>query len=121
MCVALQFFKGRGTCKFFSIKGGLFYIYHFHTLDQSDLPVYISHINLWSGIYHDISLNHRDISRYIPDHKLFDAKAALYIACTNSVLIMGLIIKFKLVMRASLLKPIMGDKKTIKEAFWVSI
>ena len=25
-------------------------IYHFHTLDQRDLPVYISHINLWSGI-----------------------------------------------------------------------
>ena len=34
--------------------------------------------------------DHRDMSRYIPDHKLFDAKAAaaLYIACTNSVLIM---------------------------------
>ena len=59
------------------------YIHHFHTLDQRDLPMYISYINLWSGIYH------RDISRYIPDHKLFDAKAAIYIACTNSPSIVG--------------------------------
>ena len=27
------------------------YIHHFHTLDQRDLPVYISYITLWSGIY----------------------------------------------------------------------
>ena len=59
------------------------YIYYFNTLDQRDLAVYISHINLWSGIYLDISL----------DHKLFDAKAALYIAYTNSLSIMGLITK----------------------------
>ena len=25
----------------------------------------------------------------IPDHKVFNAKTALYIACTNSLLIMG--------------------------------
>ena len=32
------------------------YIYHFDTLDQRDSPLYICHINLWSGIYPDISL-----------------------------------------------------------------
>ena len=26
------------------------YTYHFHTLDERNLPRYISHINLWSGI-----------------------------------------------------------------------
>ena len=31
----------------------------------------------------------RDISRYIPDHEVFDAKTALYIAYTNSLSIMG--------------------------------
>ena len=31
-------------------------IYHFNTSDQRKQPVYILHITLWSGIYHDISL-----------------------------------------------------------------
>ena len=43
-------------------KSALPDIYHFDTLGRRDLPVYIWHINLWSG-------------DYIPDHKAFDAKA----------------------------------------------
>ena len=54
-------------------------IYHYDTLGQRDLPVYIAHINLWSGIY----LEPGHIYRYIPDHIPFDVKAALYIACMN--------------------------------------
>ena len=41
------------------------YIYHFNTSDQRKQPVYIQHITLWSGIYHDISLTtgiYHDIS-----------------------------------------------------------
>ena len=29
------------------LPGYNYNLYHFHTLDQRDLPVYISHINLW--------------------------------------------------------------------------
>ena len=63
------------------------------------------------------------IYRYIPDHKLFHAKAALYIACTNSPSIMGLhyeiLASFK-----GLLKPITSDKRKIQDlwkAFRVSV
>jgi len=42
-----------------------YYIYHFNTSDQRNLLVYISHINLWSGIYHNISLAIKPIVRWI--------------------------------------------------------
>ena len=48
-------------------------IHYFETLDQRDLPVYISYINLWSGRYHDISLTSLTTGRY-PDISAFDAK-----------------------------------------------
>ena len=63
----------------------LFSIYHFHTLDQRDLPVYICHI-------------------YNPD-----AKTALYIACTNSLSIMGFNYNI-LAYFEGLLMPICSDK-----------
>ena len=50
-------------------------IYHYYTKDQK-IPQgymgYISHITMWSGIYHDI---YRYISRYIPHHKIFKANS----------------------------------------------
>ena len=65
----------------------------------------------------------RDIYRYIPDHKLFHAKAALYIACTKSPSIMGLHYEI-LASFEGLLKPITSDKRKIQDlwkAFRVSI
>ena len=53
----------RSLNKEFKLKGKQDYcdpmytsIHHFNTLDQRKLQVYISHINLWSGIHHNISL-----------------------------------------------------------------
>ena len=63
----------------------------------------------------------RDISVYTPDHKLFDAKAALYIARTISPSIMGLNYEV-LASFEGLLKPITTDKRKIQDlwkAFWV--
>ena len=56
---------------------------------------------------------------YIPDHKVFDANTALYIAYTNSLLIMG----FNYEVLAYLLIPSCSDKKIKdrRKAFWVSI
>ena len=86
--------------------------------------MYISHIYLFPGIYHDISLGTGiRISRYIPDHKLFDAKATLYIAHTSSLLMMGLNYEV-LASFEGLLKPITSDKRKIQDlwkAFRVSI
>ena len=67
----------------------------------------------------DISVyipGNRDICRYIPDHKVFNAKAALYIAHTNSPLIMGLYYEI-LASFEDLLKPITSDKKTYGRYF----
>ena len=50
---------------------------------------------------------------YIPDHKLFDAKAALYIARTNSPSIMDLNYEV-LASFEGLLKPITSDKRRFK-------
>ena len=56
---------------------------------------------------------------YIPDHKVFDANTAFYIAYTNSLLIMG----FNYEVLAYLLIPSCSDKKIKdrRKAFWVSI
>ena len=77
--------------------------------------MYISHINLWSGIYLYISLTAGIyIYRCIPDHKVFDAKAALYITWTNSLLIMGVNYEVSAYFEG-LLMPICRDKKKIKD------
>ena len=56
----------------------------------------------------------KDISRYIPDHKDFDAKTAIYIACTNSLSIVGFNYE-ALAYFEGLLTPICSDKKKIKD------
>ena len=84
--------------------------------------MYISRINLWSDISVYIP-DHRDISVYTPDHKVFDSKAALYIAHTNSPSIMGLNYEV-LASFEGLLKPITSNKWKIQDlwkAFRVSI
>ena len=84
--------------------------------------MYIPRINLWSDISVYIP-DHRDISVYTPDHKVFDSKAALYIACTNSPSIMGLNYEV-LASFEGLLKPITSNKRKIQDlwkAFRVSI
>ena len=95
------------------------YIYHFHTLDQRDFYQcsYIICINLWLGIIM-MSLNiswyipnHRDTSRYILDHQIFDGKAAIYIASTNSLSIVGFNYEVLLLFEG-LLKPITSDKRS---------
>ena len=68
----------------------------------------------------------RDVYRYIPDHKVFDAKTALYIACTNSLSMMGFNYEV-LAYFEGLLMPICSNKRRLKttgdhrKAFWVSI
>ena len=100
-------------------------IYHFDTLDQRDLAtsVYFSYKHAYICIIPD----RRDIYRYIPDHKIFYAKAALYIACTNSLSIMGFNYEV-LAYFGGLLMLICSDKRNIiktigdhRKVFWVSI
>ena len=49
----------------------IYNIYHFHTSDQRDSPVYILHINLCPVTTWRYHADHTNIFRYTPDHKPF--------------------------------------------------
>ena len=64
--------------------------------------------------------------RYVPDHKIFDAKTALYIACTNSLVsIMGfnhdVLAYFEGLCIFVVIKRKLKTIEDHRKAFWVSI